>query len=118
MKIALRILIGVLIAVAVVVAIVPLLVLLDLGGGGSGWGLCDSTIGSIEGCRNSYFAGPELVAWLAIVLFGVLTLIALCVRLLRIVDRRSRPAVRPAAVVTGVSDRPPAGSQAEDASRR
>jgi hypothetical protein len=96
MRATLRFVIGILVAVAVLVAIVPLLVLLDLGGGGSGWGLCDP---GIAGCRNSYFAGFEMIAWLAFVLFALVALIGVCVRLLRMVDKRARSPVRPAAVI-------------------
>jgi hypothetical protein len=83
--IALRIIIGALIAAAIGVALVPLLVLLDIRSGGTGWGLCPDGIGS---CRNSYFAGFELVGFVVVALFVVLALVALCVRLLRIVERR------------------------------
>ena len=108
MRATLRFLIGILIAIAVLVAIVPLLVLLDLGGGGSGWGLCDP---GIDGCRNSYFAGFELIAWLAFVLFAVVALIGVCVRLLRIVDKRAGSPVRPVAVIGAVrpGDQTPIG---------
>lgn len=83
--IALRVVIGALIAAAIGVALIPLLVLLDIRSGGTGWGLCPSGIGI---CRNSYFSGFELVAFIAVALFAILALIALCVRLLRIVERR------------------------------
>jgi hypothetical protein len=81
----LRILIGVLIAAAIGVALIPLAVLLDLHEGGTGWGLCQQ---GIDGCRNSYFAGFELLAVVALVLFGIVALIAVCVRLLRWLERR------------------------------
>ena len=48
------------------VALVPMLVLLDLAGGGDGWGLCR---GGLTSCRAAYFEGPELLAALAVVLF-------------------------------------------------
>jgi hypothetical protein len=105
MRATLRLVIGILIAVAVLVAIVPLLVLLDLGGGGSGWGLCDP---GIDGCRNSYFAGLEMIAWLAFVLFADVALIGVCVRLLRIVDKQAGSPQRPAAVIGSA----PSGDQA------
>jgi hypothetical protein len=74
--IALRILIGALVAAAIGVAMVPLWVLLDIRRGGTGWGLCPTGIGA---CRNSYFSGFELLAYLAVALF--------CVRVLRLVER-------------------------------
>lgn len=81
----LRILIGVLIVAAVGVALIPLAVLLDLHEGGTGWGLCDA---GVEGCTNSYFAGFEMLAGVAIALAAILALIAVCVRLMRWMERR------------------------------
>jgi hypothetical protein len=81
----LRILIGVLIAAAVGVALIPLAVLLDLHEGGTGWGLCDA---GVEGCTNSYFAGFEMLVGVAIALAAILALIAVCVRLMRWMERR------------------------------
>ena len=81
----LRVLIGVLIAAAVGIALVPLAVLLDLHEGGTGWGLCEA---GVEGCSNSYFAGFEMLGWLAIALAAIVGLIALCVRAMRWLDRR------------------------------
>ena len=75
-----RILLGVLIAVAVATALVPMLVIADLAGGGSGWGLCPEGIGT---CSTSYFAGPELLAVLLVVLFATLAGIAVCTRWIR-----------------------------------
>jgi hypothetical protein len=82
----LRITIGLLIAAAVGVALIPLAVLLDLHEGGTGWGLCQQ---GVDGCRNSYFAGFELLGVVALVLFAIVALIAACVRMLRILERRS-----------------------------
>ncbi len=81
----LRIAVGVLIAVAIGVALVPLAVLADLKDGGTGWGLCPQ---GLDACRSSYFAGFELVAALFLVLAVVLTIIRLCVRLLRRIERK------------------------------
>jgi hypothetical protein len=79
-----RILLGVLIAVAVATALVPMLVIADLAGGGSGWGLCPEGIGT---CSTSYFAGPELLAILLVVLFATLAGIAVCTRWIRRLER-------------------------------
>ena len=87
MKLALRIAIGLLTVGTLTIALLPLLVLLDLGDGGTGWGLCQD---GVAGCRNSYFAGFELVAVLAVALFGGLALIAILVRALRVVERREK----------------------------
>jgi hypothetical protein len=84
---ALRIIIGVLLAAAIGVALIPLAVLLDLHEGGSGWGLCPQ---GLENCRNGYFTGFEMVAWVVVALFLIVVTIAACVRLMRQLDRRRR----------------------------
>jgi hypothetical protein len=61
-----RFVVGILVAAIAAVSIVPLLVLLDLAGGGDGWGICP------DGCATSYFQGPELVFVLLLVLFALL----------------------------------------------
>ena len=81
---ALRVIIAVLVIAAFAVAIVPLLVLLDLGDGGTGWGLCAD---GVTDCRNGYFAGFELIAVFMLVMFGIILLIAFATRLLRRLDR-------------------------------
>lgn len=80
-----RALIVALIAAAVAVALVPLMVLLDLRRGGTGWGVCPDGLGD---CRTSYFDGFELVAWLFLALFILLGMIAACVRILRYLEQR------------------------------
>ena len=75
-----------LIAAAVAVALIPLMVLLDLRRGGTGWGLCSD---GLSGCRSSYFDGFELMAWLFLALFVLLGMIALCVRILRFLQSRA-----------------------------
>ena len=80
MLIVLRTLLGVLSAIAVATALVPMLVIADLAGGGSGWGLCPDGLGT---CSTSYFAGPELLVFLLVVLFATLGGIAICVRWIR-----------------------------------
>ena len=80
MLIALRILLGVLVVIVVAAAVAPLLVIADLAGSGTGWGLCPDGIGA---CSTSYFAGPELLAILLFVLFAALGGIAVCTRLIR-----------------------------------
>lgn len=59
----------VLILAAVGLAAVPLLVMLDLASGGSGYGLCP---GGIAECRNPYTAAPELSITLTVTLMVVL----------------------------------------------
>ncbi len=79
----------------VAVAAIPLLVAVDLMGGGDGWGLCPNRL---RNCRSSYFDGPELAAILAIALFvlvAVSRLLTLVIRQLQ--RRRDRAAARAAA---------------------
>ncbi|MEN8233546.1 MAG: hypothetical protein ABFR89_01305 [Actinomycetota bacterium] len=83
----LRILLGVAVAVVVAAALVPLLVIADLAGGGSGWGLCPEGLGA---CSTSYFAGPELFLLLLGVLFVALGTIGLCLRGIRYFESRNR----------------------------
>ena len=78
--IVLRAVIVALIGAAIGVALIPLMVLLDLRRGGTGWGMCSEGLGE---CRNSYFAGFELIGWLFLAMFILLGMIALCVRILR-----------------------------------
>ena len=57
------------IAIAVAIGLVllmPMVVLLDLAGGGDGFGLCRGGLGQ---CRTSYFDGPELVGVVGVVVF-------------------------------------------------
>lgn len=82
----LRAIIAVLIAAVIGVALIPLAVLLDLRRGGSGWGLCADGLAE---CRNSYFAGFELIGWLFAALFILLGMIAMCVRILRYLEQRA-----------------------------
>lgn len=78
--IAIRIFIGVILAAIVAVASVPLLVLLDLVGGGDGWGICQRGLGS---CRTGYFTGPELIGVLMLALFVLLGVLRVAVLMLR-----------------------------------
>jgi hypothetical protein len=84
--IVLRAVIVTLIGAAIAVALIPLMVLLDLRRGGTGWGLCADGLGE---CRNSYFAGFELIGWLFLAMFILLGMIALCVRILRHLESRA-----------------------------
>jgi hypothetical protein len=82
----LRALIVALIGAAIAVALIPLMVLLDLRRGGTGWGLCAEGLGE---CRTSYFDGFELIGWLFVALFILLGMIAACVRILRYLEHRA-----------------------------
>lgn len=58
----------ILIAGAAALAAVPLVLLLDLASGGTGYGLCP---GGVIRCRNPYEAAPELSGILTAALFVV-----------------------------------------------
>lgn len=70
----------VLVVAAVGVAIVPILVLIDLLDGGTGWGLCPS---GIEFCHRPYSAGAELIIVLTVGLFLIVLGIRMLMRLAR-----------------------------------
>ena len=72
---------------AVLLAMVPLLVLLDLAGGGSGFGLCPT---GVDSCRNPYTAAPELSAILTVALIVVLAGVRVTTRAEHRLDRRNR----------------------------
>ncbi len=72
---------------AVLLAMVPLLVLLDLAGGGSGFGLCPT---GVDSCRNPYTAAPELSAILTVALIVVLAGVRVTTRAETRLDRRKR----------------------------
>lgn len=75
-----RISILVLIVAAIGIAIVPLLVMLDLLQGGSGFGLCS---GGIEACDLPYTTPFEFLLVLTIAMFVVVLMIRLVVRISR-----------------------------------
>ena len=65
-----------------------MLVLLDMVGGGDGWGMCPDGISS---CSTSYFTGPELLAALMVVIFLLLMILRMALHVQRLIDgRRSR----------------------------
>jgi hypothetical protein len=83
--IGLRILILVLVLAALLVAAVPVLILLDLVGGGTGAGLCPD---GLEACPLRFTSGPTLAVYLTISLMVVVALIRVASRLLRRLDRQ------------------------------
>ena len=82
---AVRIVIGSVIATIVVVALVPMMALVDLAGGGDGFGLCPEGISS---CRTSYFDGPELLGVLSILLFLLLIILRAAFHMRRLLEMR------------------------------
>jgi uncharacterized membrane protein YhaH (DUF805 family) len=67
-------------ATAVLIGVVPILVLVDLLGGGTGYGLCPN---GLENCHRPYTTGAEMVLVLLLALFGVILAIRLLMRLAR-----------------------------------
>lgn len=69
-----------LIVAAVAIGIVPILVLIDLLDGGTGWGICP---GGIQACDKPYSTGAELIIILSVALFLTVLGIRLLMRLAR-----------------------------------
>jgi hypothetical protein len=64
---------------------VPLLVLLDLASGGTGYGLCGD---GLTDCATGYASGPELAVGLALLLFGLIATLRVMMRIVRRMERR------------------------------
>ncbi len=79
---------AILVVAAVALAAVPLLVLLDLAQGGTGYGLCP---GGVRACRNPYTAAPELSTLLTVGLILVLAGFRITNRTLRRLQRPRPP---------------------------
>jgi hypothetical protein len=75
-----RLAVFVLSATAVLIGVVPILVLVDLLGGGTGYGLCPN---GLENCQKPYTTGAEMALVLLLALFGVILAIRLLMRLAR-----------------------------------
>jgi hypothetical protein len=69
-----------LVVLAVVIGVVPILVIIDLLGGGSGLGLCPD---GLEVCHKPYTTGAELVIGLTFGMFVILWSIRILMRLAR-----------------------------------
>lgn len=80
----------VLTVVAVGLAAFPLLVMLDLAEGGTGFGLCPD---GVTTCRNPYTAAPELTLVLSIGLFLVLSAFRVATHIERRARARRMPTV-------------------------
>ncbi len=81
----LRLIVGVLLIAVVLVAVVPLLVLLNLAGGGDGYGMCPD---GLQACDVPYTGWLELAAGLVLVIFGLIALLRLTMRVVRREERR------------------------------
>ncbi len=66
--------------IAIGIALVPILVLIDLLDGGTGWGLCPD---GLQLCSNPYTTGAEIAVYLILGLFATVIGIRLLVRLAR-----------------------------------
>ncbi|MGH3649961.1 MAG: hypothetical protein ACRDU9_04565 [Acidimicrobiia bacterium] len=75
-----RLTVFVLVVVAIAIGLVPILVLIDLLDGGTGWGLCP---GGLELCDKPYSTGAELIIILSLGLFLTVLGIRLLMRLAR-----------------------------------
>jgi hypothetical protein len=75
-----RVAIVILVLAAIGIAVVPILVMVDLLGGGTGWGLCP---GGLESCDNPYTTPFELLIVLAVSLFVVILAIRVVMKLAR-----------------------------------
>lgn len=75
-----RILVFLLSATAVGIAAVPVIVMIDLLGGGTGFGLCPN---GLEACEKPFSTGAEFAIVLTIALFLVVVAIRLLMRLAR-----------------------------------
>lgn len=75
-----RLAVFLLVVAAVAIGVVPVLVLIDLLDGGTGWGLCP---GGLEVCDKPYSTGAELLIILSLALFLVLAGIRGLMRLAR-----------------------------------
>lgn len=73
------------------VAAVPMVILLDLTGDGTGWGMCE---GGISSCRVGNFRGPRLAMMLMLVLIALAALLRFIVWVAGLSGRRSRQTSR------------------------
>lgn len=69
-----------LVVTAVAIGVVPILILIDLLDGGTGWGLCP---GGLEVCDKPYSTGAELMIVLSVALFLTVWGIRMLMRLAR-----------------------------------
>lgn len=75
-----RLAVFILVVVAIGIGIVPILVLIDLLDGGTGWGLCP---GGLQACDKPFTTGAELIIVLTIGMFLTVAAIRLLLRVAR-----------------------------------
>lgn len=83
----LRLVVAVLVLGAVAVAVIPLLVLVDLSSGGTGYGLCPN---GLDACSLAYSRPIELSMYLALGLFAFVAFIRGAVKVYQLVEERDR----------------------------
>lgn len=83
------------------VALVPMLVLVDLAAGGTGFGVCPD---GIENCPRPYSSGAEMIIILTTVLFAVIFGIRILMKMARRVQTAS--AREPVAAIEAESSLP------------
>jgi hypothetical protein len=77
---SIRIAIVLLVVAAIGISVMPILILLDLLEGGTGWGLCPN---GLEACDNPYTTPFEFLVVLAVGLFAVVLAIRVVMKLAR-----------------------------------
>ena len=75
-----RLAVFLLVLVAIAIGIVPILVLIDLLDGGTGWGLCP---GGLQACDKPFTTGAEMIILLTIGMFLTVAGIRILMRLVR-----------------------------------
>jgi hypothetical protein len=75
-----RLAVFILVVVAIGIGIVPILVLIDLLDGGTGWGLCP---GGLQACDKPFTTGAEMITLLTIGMFLTVAAIRLLMRVAR-----------------------------------
>jgi hypothetical protein len=80
----LRVLMALLFAAALAVALVPLVILYNLAGGGTGYGVCPH---GLESCQASYLGGLEMLLVLVVFLFLLLAAMRMVARGIRHLQR-------------------------------
>lgn len=88
---AVKALVVVAILAILAVAAVPLVILLDLTGDGTGWGVCPS---GLDSCRVGNFRGPRLAVVLLAVLLALAAILRFIVWVAGLPGRRNQAASR------------------------
>ena len=87
-----RALVGFAVIIILAIGAVPLLILLDLSGGGTGWGMCED---GLDSCRVGGFRGGRLAGLLLVGLFAIMALLRFIVWVANRTAVRKRRAATP-----------------------